>query len=192
MSKRKNLVFIFLSCLVIYLTAAFTGEAQKRTGLATEGIGVDNIVVGQSTRDDVLASYGSDYELVEYEKYSHAMTYKKLGLAFYYCQADPRREIFVVNVKPPYYAMTAKGIILGESTRQDVIRFYLADEVPDEDKEIVTDDENPNLDGLSETEFKGIQFYFGKKKNHATEVVNEIDIFETDGLRQCDSKFGKL
>lgn len=54
-----------------------------------EGVGIgDNIVVGRSTRSDVLAAYGEMHELINHNKYSYQMRYSDLGVSFYYCQAD--------------------------------------------------------------------------------------------------------
>jgi hypothetical protein len=52
------------------------------------------------------------------------MLYKNLGLSFYYCAADPNKEIFVIEMEAPARASTNKGILLGLSTIDDVLRVY--------------------------------------------------------------------
>ena len=51
------------------------------------------------------------------------MTYKN-GLSFYLCQADKQQEIFDIEMRAPFKVKTSKGIVLGESTLDDVQRIY--------------------------------------------------------------------
>lgn len=112
---------------VIFLICASIGVgsfAQNREGFITEGESLDSINIGKSTMDDVIAFYGADYKLIKHREYSYEMVYKNLGLSFYSCLNDPNKEIFSIDIQAPFKATTAKGIILGESTFEDIFRVY--------------------------------------------------------------------
>lgn len=98
--------------------------AQSQEGLVKEGESLDNIKIGKSTADDVISNYGENYKLINHKGYSYEMIYKEMGLSFYYCQGDAKKEIFVIEIEPPFRATTNKGIILGESTFADVFSVY--------------------------------------------------------------------
>ena len=95
------------------------------------------------------------------------MNYYRLGVAFYICQSDPKKEIFVIEMKAPYKAKTSKGIIMGKSTLEDVEKKY-----------------GKLKSGL---EYRGISFYYNKVEGK--NVISEIDVTEKRGIRQC--KVGK-
>lgn len=136
-----------------------TKESQK---IAREGVGVEGIAVGRSTRRDVERKFGKNYKWVKNGKYSFQMTYKN-GLSFYLCQSDKREEIFDIEMRSPYKVKTSKGIILRESTLENVNKIY----------------------GKAKTglRYRGVEFYYTKigGKN----IVTVIDIVESKGLRQC-------
>jgi len=122
---RHRLVALFFG--VVFLICASIGVgsyAQTREGFITEGESLDSINIGKSTMDDVIAIYGVDYKLIKHREYSYEMVYKNLGLSFYSCQNDPNKEIFSIDIQAPFKATTAKGIVLGESTFDDVFRAY--------------------------------------------------------------------
>ena len=124
---RRPLTALFGgAALAAALSLGFVARAQENNlaPSVTEGESIDQIVIGSSTAGDVVARYGADYKLVKHKQYSYEMIYKNLGLAFYYCAADPNKEIFVVEVEPPSRAVTAKGVTLGESSLADVFRLY--------------------------------------------------------------------
>lgn len=137
--------------------------SAENYNLVREGKGMSGITIGKSTMDDVINKFGKEYKWIENKKYSYQMNYYKLGLAFYICQSDKKKQIFVIEIKSPYKAKTSKGIILGKSTLEDVQKKY------------------GKLD--SGTEYRGVSFYYnriGGKK-----IISEIDITESTGIRQC-------
>lgn len=124
---RIGLVFL---CLALHGTQV-VGEAAPTSNTfssqfeaITEGVGIGGIIVGISTMSDVIATYGEGFKLVEHNKYSYEAKYNKLGLSFYYCYRDEEKRIFSIKIKPPSTGMTSKGIIVGESTLQDVFDLY--------------------------------------------------------------------
>jgi hypothetical protein len=168
--KLFLLLFVNLICLSFQATVSAQNLQQKgsqktppRLNVILEGVGIEGIVVGKSTMDDVIKKFGKDYNWITNKKYSYQMTYAKLGLSFYICQADRRKEIFVIEIKPPYRAKTSRNVILGQSTVADIEKIY-----------------GKLKEGL---EYRGISFYYrlvGKKR-----VVSSIDVTENSGIRQC-------
>jgi|GEM_PF-1873877 len=131
--------------------------------IAREGVGLEGIVVGKSTMNDVIEKFGKNYKWIVHKKYSYQMAYPN-GLSFYICQSDKKKQVFDIEIKQPYKAKTHRGIILGKSTVEDVYRIY-----------------GKSNSGL---EYKGVHFYYtnqGGKK-----IITTIDIVESKGIRQCD------
>ncbi len=124
--KKRNIsTALALGLFSIFLLfIGNTSIAQNLDGYIVEGERFDGITIGKSTADSVTAIYGGEYKLIDHKGYSYEMIYKNLGLSFYYCQADPNKEIFVVEIEPPSKVITSKGIILGKSTFDEVFRLY--------------------------------------------------------------------
>jgi hypothetical protein len=123
-SNRNYLTALFFGLtLSICACVGVVSFAQTQEEVV-EGESLGNIKIGKSTAEDVQTVYGSNYKLVNHNKYSFEMIYKDLGLSFYYCQADPNKEIFVVEMEAPFKVVTKSGIVLGESTFADISRIY--------------------------------------------------------------------
>lgn len=161
------------SCLILavlicglFSNAADAQSKNKQTKetvkIAGEGVGVEGIAVGRSTKRDVEKKFGKNYKLVTNGKYSFQMTYKN-GLSFYLCQADKKGQIFDIEMRSPYKVKTSKGIVLRESTLENVNKIY----------------------GKAKTglRFRGVEFYYTKIRGK--NIVTVIDIVEPKGLRQC-------
>ena len=127
---------------------------------------MSGITIGRSTMDDVVKKFGKDYKWIKNKKYSYQMTYSN-GLSFYICQSDKRKQIFVIEIRPPYKAKTARGITLGKSTLEDVHKSY-----------------GKLKSGL---EYRGISFYY--RDLSGKNIITSMDITENSGIRQC--KIGK-
>jgi hypothetical protein len=136
-----------------------TKESYK---IAKEGVGVEGIAVGRSTKRDVERKFGKSYKCQKNGKYSFQMTYKN-GLSFYLCQADKREEIFDIEMRSPYKVKTSKGVILRQTSLEEIKKIY----------------------GKAKTglRYRGIEFYYTKIKGK--NIVTVIDIVEPTGLRQC-------
>jgi len=138
-------------------------KTPPKLNVIREGVGIEGIVVGKSTMAEVEKKFGKDYNWITNKKYSYQMTYAKLGLSFYICQADKRKEIFVIEIKPPYRGKTSRNVVLGQSSVEDIEKIY-----------------GKLKSGL---EYRGISFYYnraGKKR-----IVSSIDVTENSGIRQC-------
>ena len=157
------------SCLTLAVLIrslfSITADAQKNKTnykIAKEGVGIEGITVGRSTKRDVEKKFGKNYKLVKNGKYSFQMTYRN-GLSFYMCQTDKRQEIFTVEMRSPFLVKTSKGIILRQSTLEDIEKVY-----------------GKAKEGLR---YRGVEFYYSKIKGK--KIVTVIDIVEPAGLRQC-------
>jgi hypothetical protein len=136
---------------------------KQRLSSIKDGAGIEGIKVGKSTSADVIKRFGKVYRWEVNKKYSFQMTYDRIGLSFYFCQADKKEEIFLIEIKAPYKGKTSKGVVIGQSTKEETEKLY-----------------GKPHDGF---EYPGINFYYNKygKRN----VITEIDILEKSGLRQC-------
>ncbi len=161
----KKILFLLLFVLLLTFSAIAQNKPkpQENYNLIKEGKGMSGITVGVSTMDDVVEKFGKEYKWIVNKKYSYQMNYYRLGVAFYMCQSDKKKQIFVIEMKSPYKAKTSKGIIMGKSTVEDVEKKY-----------------GKLKSGL---EYRGISFYYNKVAGK--KVVTEIDVTETTGIRQC-------
>lgn len=125
--SRRVLVCLLAVGLVAACPAWSTpAVADDREGreLISEGLGVRGVYVGRSTADDVAATYGKDFELIEHGAQSFEMKYAALGLSFSYCRDDARKRIFEIECRAPFRGFTARGVIIGESSARDVLKAY--------------------------------------------------------------------
>jgi hypothetical protein len=123
LKKLPPLAFVLISILAYSLLGAHARPVPQHSGLAFEGIGIDTIKLGTSSRKDVIAFYGEDFKLIAHNEYSYEMIYKS-GISFYYCYRDTAEKIFLVEILPSSKVSTSKGIIVGESTLADVFNLY--------------------------------------------------------------------
>lgn len=143
-----------------------TKKTEKMTTVK-EGVGFNGLRVGKSTMADVVKKYGKDYKWTAFKKYSYSMAYPKLGLAFYMCQSDKRKEIFDIELRAPFEAKTSRGIAIGKSTLEDIRKIY-----------------GKNADGG--LQYRGVSFFYANSRGK--NIVTVIDIVENSGIRQCDEK----
>ena len=167
-----ELIAVLLGLLVLFHGAAIshTNQTQSKAGEIKDGIGVGGVLIGESTAADVEARHGTKYELKNRNDYSYRMDYTDSQFAFYYCFQDPKKKIFLVEIRDG--GVTSKGIVIGQSTRKDVIALYGEESGGNEDI----------------SEYPGIQFYFEphpktEAKDEAVELnrkVVEVDIVAPD------------
>ena len=161
---KKLLLPAELVAVVLVLLGCFQGAAisfGSQTGLQAgpikDGIGVGEILIGTSTAADVEARHGSKYELKNRNNYSYRMEYAYPERAFYYCYQDQKKKIFLVEV---HDGVTAKGIVIGKSTKKDVIAIY--------------GEKSGGSDSIFE--YPGIQFYFeARPETEAKDTASEMD-----------------
>ena len=161
---REKLLFVIALILISTVCITAQNDKSKETyNLVREGKGIEGIVVGRSTMNDVVKKLGKDYRWQINKKYSYQMTYDRKGVSFYMCQEDKRKQIFLIEIKSPYKAKTTKGVILGKSTKEETEKIY-----------------GKPRDGF---EYRGVSFYYNKINNR--NLISEIDVTESAGIRQC-------
>ena len=167
-----ELIAVLLGLLVFSHGAAIsrTNQAQSKAGPIKDGTGAGEILIGESTAADVEARHGTKYELKNMNDYSYRMDYTDSQLAFYYCFQDPKKKIFLVEIRDG--GVTSKGIVIGTSTKKDVVALY-----------------GEKSGGSADIfEYPGMQFYFEPRpkteaKDEAAEMnrkVIEVDIVAPD------------
>lgn len=167
---KKNLftlvLIISVICfpsLTVFSQTKTTVKKNDKLKIVKEGVGFDGIRVGRSTSADVIKKFGKPTKTVKYKKYSVQLIYPG-GVSFYYCQADKRKQIFDIELRAPFRAKTSKGIVLSQSTLEDVYKIY-----------------GKSKDGL---EYRGVSFFYAKVRGK--NVITVIDIVENTGIRQCE------
>ncbi len=175
----KKLLSIVLAAIVL-INGVLLINAQE---LAIEGFGVNGIQVGKSDQNDVIKKFGNDYELVTYGTYSNKLKYKKLGLSFIYCQSNKDQTIFSIEIREPFEAATLKGVVLGKSTVEDVLKLY--------GKPKFAQEEEPRIwldyDGI---DFRNVNLETDDDINPLEDesLINEINIYTFDfGLCEGDA-----
>lgn len=183
----KRIIFLLVLCclaclqLNIACTDTFAKSKPEQWTFITEGVGIGDILVGKSTKSDVMARYGNRYKLIKHAEYSREMQYADLGLSFYYCFKDREKKIFLVAV---HHGTTSKGIVIGQSTLKDVYDLY-----GEERGKGQCDSESCVY------EYKGVQFYIegnssgsGQKSvDPMQRTVIEIDVVSPDNSSNfCD------
>ncbi len=166
---KKNFLLLGLTILIggfvsLSINAQKNNNTEKaqKMNVASEGIGVQGVTVGKSTKNDVEKKWGKNYKWTVNKKYSYQMTYPN-GVSFYFCQKEKVPQVFDIEMRSPYEVKTAKGVKLRQSTIDDVKKIY-----------------GKPITGL---QYRGIEFYYdtvGGKK-----LVTTIDVVENKGLRQC-------
>jgi len=171
--KPLRLAGLFAGLLILCLqgpgAAVSQTPQQSQSDPIKDGTGLGDILIGTSSASDVEARYGMKYELRNNNDYSYRMDYADKGPAFYYCYKDARKRIFLVEL---HHGVTAKGIIVGQSTLKDILALYGERSGGDDDI----------------YEYKGIQFYVehdptsdGKDKTPRLDrKVVEVDIVPPD------------
>lgn len=167
---QRKLIAVLSVLLIFLLGAAIsrTSQTQSKWGEIKQGIGVGEIVIGESTADDVVARHGSNYQLKSQNEYSYRMEYSNPEAAFYYCFKDPKKKIFLVEV---HDGVIKGGIVIGKSTMKDVVAIY-----------------GERVGGVNSTisEYPGIQFYFeapgeaGDEAAAMNRILIEVDIVAPD------------
>jgi hypothetical protein len=89
-----------------------------------DGYGIGSFEIDKTTANAVIKKLGRQFDEIRYKDYSIQMLYRDLGVSFYYMQQDNTQEIFSIVFTEPFKGRTSKGIVLGESTMEDVVTLY--------------------------------------------------------------------
>lgn len=187
---RRFATIVTLYCLIAVASVPGVTAPASRSGppestMIEAGVGIYGVIIGESSMADVVSMYGDGFKLIDHNKYSYEIEYADLGLGFYYCQSDPDKKIFCVEVQAPCYGVTSEGIVLGESTVKDVLNLY------GEKEPSVTAES-----GIYVYEYSGIQFYIkldsdkkdDKPESFAQRKIISIDVVPLDKSSSfCDA-----
>ena len=119
--------------LILFLAVIFVSSCSNinyvemytlSNNLISEGKGLDLFEIDKSSANDIIKKLGREFIEIRHKEYSVQMYYQSLGLSFYYMQGDNTQKIFSIVFSKPFKGKTTKGIILGQSTMEDVIKLY--------------------------------------------------------------------
>ncbi len=143
MRKHYQLITTIALVYMILPFLAFSqakGSINKSTyHILKPGIGLDQVIVGQTTEKDILYLYGNDFIRDTFFSYSyadnldtvipphkfiynHRMRYPKLGVSFYFYPES--YSIFGVLVASPFKAMTVDSVIPNVTSFREIIKKY--------------------------------------------------------------------
>jgi hypothetical protein len=128
--KRLGILFSFL----VFVSAV---SFSQGTITIKPDVGIDDVVLHETTFNDVVKKYGGKYKIKE-EKWtehfvssgytvfkSRTLHYKKLGLSFTFVRKEFGDEKLTrIDIYKPAVAKTPEGIVLNESTITDADLKY--------------------------------------------------------------------
>ncbi|MGB9181505.1 MAG: hypothetical protein WCB68_19910 [Pyrinomonadaceae bacterium] len=116
--------FLLLTVLLGLTVAAHSATAQETKSFTLrEGVGIGRVVVGVSTRKDVMAEFGGYVMLIGHDD-TFEMGYDDIGVSFWYRRDDPRKRIIRITFEAPAEAVTTRGISLDKNTLRDAANIY--------------------------------------------------------------------
>jgi hypothetical protein len=96
---------------------------QTNVLIPNKGIEGISIMIDSSTISDVIEIYGTDYNISEKTLITNYY-YDKIGLTFQIDPYDKNKIVRSILVQSPFKAKTENGIVLNESTMNDVWNTY--------------------------------------------------------------------
>jgi len=93
-----------------------------------DGVSVNEIVLGETTWDELAGRIGRGCEEVTHGTYSRECRCAEEGLSIYTRMKETDTTVFAINVRPPFAAPTSRGIVAGKSSLRDVVDAYGPDE----------------------------------------------------------------
>jgi hypothetical protein len=156
--------------VMVILGAATMSFVQQATESLVPGVGIEGYVtLGATTQNEVFVKYGNVYTEIKHtsevkangarpQVVSIEHQYKTQGVSFFY--RPDKDTVTAIHVKPPFKAKTSKGIIMGESTLQEVENTYGKADIYE-------------ADDLMFTEYPGIRFYVKGKGLTEAQVMQQ-------------------
>ncbi len=121
----RQLILIFV--VTIIAGCSKLNYADKYTvndNVIIDGKGLESFEIDKTRAKDVIKKLGRQFTEIKHKEHSVQLYYKDLGVSFYYMQGDNTKEIFSIVFSKPFNGRTSKGIVLGQSTMEDVIKIY--------------------------------------------------------------------
>ena len=117
--------------ILFYLLTSLTCYSQIENQDTTEtliidGIGYGNFKLDNLKLSEVVKKLGDNYQEIKHGSYSIEIDYEEIGVSFLYYQgySEGDKTIFGINFKAPFKGQTIKGIVLNQTTMQDVVEAY--------------------------------------------------------------------
>ncbi|MGQ0738874.1 MAG: hypothetical protein ACT4OJ_07440 [Bacteroidota bacterium] len=117
---RTTLRILKTIFLVIWVVPSFGQVNLLLPGKGIEGI---SLVLDSSNISDVIKQFGDDY-LISTTKLVTYYQYNKKGLTFQIDPYDKNQIVRSISVESPYQAKVDNGIVLNESTMNEVWKLY--------------------------------------------------------------------
>jgi hypothetical protein len=122
---RQPILFLLLLLLITSCTKlAYVDKYTLTDNIIIDGQGIGSFEINHTTAKDVIKKLGRQFDEIKHNEHSVQMLYKDLGMSFYYYQKDETKKIFSVIFSEPFTGRTSKGIVLRQSTMEDVVRLY--------------------------------------------------------------------
>ena len=83
--------------------------------LIIPGVGVDGIILNQTTAFEIHKKYGYGYKFIDNNLFTFEMFYEKLGISCYYRPSDNTHTIYFIKVTSKFEAYTKENIKCGDS-----------------------------------------------------------------------------
>jgi hypothetical protein len=129
--KNRIFVIVLYMCLLILL-GSFMLRSNQKVELIEEGKCLGLICIEKTTPGQIIEQYGdgkvNKFKKRYEQKRGYAsrkwltLEYEKLGLKF--TAGSMRSPIYSIEVSSPFQAKTEKGIVLGLSGSEDIIKAY--------------------------------------------------------------------
>jgi hypothetical protein len=129
---------LFLSILIYTFTLLSCDEKKANDDyhILIPGVGYDNFKLGETTLNDIVKENGNNYRLDTFyrkssrdtinikqkEIYSFGACYDSIGARFFFYPGDS--VVFSIILRPPFKCKTKEGIMLNESTFEDIVKCY--------------------------------------------------------------------
>ena len=141
-----------------------------------EGVGINQVIVGKTTANELKDLFGTSYNIIRHDNDNVEIFYPQKGISFYYNDGT-EKIIDYILVKIPFNGKTTKGIIINQSTVQDVENLY------GEAEWITTITGSLSNYWALSYPYEGIEFWvkkekswFFKKKDYTHKIIEEIGV----------------
>ncbi len=114
-------IFFLLLIVLIFNTQ----ETDCKDYLLNPSRGIEgiDIIIDTSNVKDVIELFGNKYQTIKQSSLTN-LFFEDLGLTFSYMPQDANFVIREISVQAPFIAHTSNGIVLGQSTMENVWEFY--------------------------------------------------------------------
>lgn len=121
---RHLIIFFALTIIASCSKENYADKYTVNDNIIIDGHGIETFVIDETRAKDVIKKLGRQFTEIKHKEYSVQLYYQDLGVSFYYMQGDNTKEIFSIVFSKPFKGRTSKGIVLGQSTMEDVVKIY--------------------------------------------------------------------